>query len=236
MRRVLVLALALLAGCGVDLDYVDVGRSAASVDLNLTQPVEGTDSVQVWGWIGIKATQLQFVDDSLRVLGRALRPRPGARGIDLRYDSTVAVAPGAFGAGAVGVTLPVVKGEEFFPGAFQAPVSIRSGPAKLTVPQGTDLVFPFAEGAPPSGLGPGLYGSWQLDLTRGQHILSINSSEGLLPPRIVVPAASLPADTSRILLVRVTAHRVFVVESRGDSSSVFVSTRSTVHWSVQLTP
>jgi hypothetical protein len=240
VRRILVAALVLLAGC---VDFVDVtspehvhpGHTAASVDLELAQPVEGADSLHARGWIGVQATHLQFVDDSLRVLGRALRPGPGTRGADRSYDSTFTLAPGALGAGVVGVTLPVVKGVEFFPAAFLAPVWTRSGPAKLTFPRGADLTFPLTQGAVPAELGPALYEFWRLDLRRGQRTLSI-SSTAPLPPRIVVPAASVPADSSNVLHVEVMANRAFRADSRGDSAYVTVFTRSSVRWSVELTP
>ncbi|HEX8455021.1 MAG TPA: hypothetical protein VF647_23285 [Longimicrobium sp.] len=240
MKRVLVAALILLAGC---VDFVDVtspeyavvGRTGASVDLDLVQPVEGADSLGVNGWIGVQATHIQFVDDSLRVLGQALRPRPRAQGTGRTYDSTLVVAPGALGAGVVGVTLPVVKGVEFFPAAFRAPVWTRSGPAKLTVARGTDLVLPFSQGASSAELGPAFYEFWRLDLTRGAQRLNISSS-GPLPARIVVPAASVPPDSSNVLDVEVTANRGFQVDSRGDSSFVSVFTRSVVRWSVEITP
>jgi hypothetical protein len=240
MKRVFVAVLVLLAACVdfVDVtspEYAHVGRTGASVDLDLAQPVEGADSLRVSGGIGVQATHLQFVDDSLRVLGHALRPRARAEGTGRRYDSTLVVAPGALGAGTVGVTLPVVKGVEFFPAAFLAPVWIRSGPAKLTVARGTDLVFPFSQGTSPAELGPALYEFWRLDLTRGRQTLNINSS-GPLPSRIVVPAASVPADSSNVLQVEVTANRGFQVLSRSDSSFVSVFTRSVVRWSVELTP
>lgn len=240
MRRLLVAALALLAGCVdfVDVtapDYVHVGYSAASVDLDVSQPVDGRDSVRVTGWIGVQATQLQLVDDSLRVLGRALRPVRGTQGIDLRYDSTFLLAPGTLDAGVVAVKLPVVKGVDFFPAAFLAPVFARSGPAKLSIAQGSDLVLPLARAAAPPELGPTLHEFWQLDLIRGRHVLNINSS-GAVPARVVVPASSIPADTARTLHVQVTALRGFRPESRGDSSYVSVSTRSSVHWTVQVTP
>jgi hypothetical protein len=240
VKRVLVAALAVLAGCVdfVDVtspEYAHVGRTGASVDLDLAQPVEGADSLRVRGGIGVQATHLQFVDDSLRVLGQALRPGLRAQGTGRLYDSTLVVAPGVLGAGVVGVTLPVVKGVEFFPAAFRVPIWIRSGPAKLTVARGTDLVFPLSQGTAPAELGPALYQFWRLDLTRGRQTLNINSS-GPPPSRIVVPAASVPADSSSVLQVEVTANRAFRADSRSDSSYVTVFTHSTVRWSVELTP
>jgi hypothetical protein len=242
MRRALVAALVLLVGCVdfVDVtspEYVQPGFAAARVVVSVQQPVDGVDSLQAGGWIGVQAAQLQFVDDSLRVLGRALRPRPGIPddGIDLTYDSTFAIAPGSLGAGTAGVTLPVVKRLVFVPAAFQVPVWIRSGPSRLSVPRGTDLAFPVTEGAASAELGPVQGEGWGLYLRRGQHTLNINAS-GALPARIVVPAGTVPADTSGTLTVEVTAGRYFTPTSRGDSTRMAVFSRSRIQWSVELTP
>lgn len=242
MRRLLVAALVLLAGCVdfVDVtspEYVQPGFAAARVVVSVLQPVDGVDSLQAGGWIGVQTTQLEFVDDSLRVLGHALRPRPGdpSLGIDLAYDSILAVAPGSLGAGTARVTLPVVKRLVFVPAAFQVPVWIRSGPSRLSVPRGTDLVFPVTEGAASAELGPMQGDGWGLYLRRGQQTLTISGS-GAVPARIVVPAGSIPADTSSTVTVDVTASRLFVPTSRGDSTRMAVFSRSRIQWSVELTP
>lgn len=240
MKRLLFAAALLLSACvefvAIDNpDSLSPGLAVASVSVHLQQPLDRADTMWVSGWVGVAAPKLRFTDDSLRVQGVALSPRPGSQGIDLVYDTILMAGPEVTGAGAVGVTLPVVEGVQFVPPVFQLPVWVRSGPARLVVREGTDLAFSLAPGPVSPELGAREYAQWDLTLTRGMSHLRLSSS-GPVPARVVVPAASVPADTARLITAELTSTHTFRRGTRSDSTLVVVRSHSRVEWSVQLVP
>jgi hypothetical protein len=112
---------------------------------------------------------------------------------------------------------------------------VRSGPAKLALARGADLVLPVIVGAVPAELGAPAFGHWNLNIQRGNQYFGITST-GFLPSRIVVPASSVPEDTARFMFVRVSAGHAFQRNSRSDSSEVRYSTSSDIAWRVELVP
>lgn len=238
MKRLILLPL-LLAGC---VDFVPLptgggprieGYAVAGVGLSLDQPVDGPDTLRVNGQVGVQTPTLRFVDDTLRVLGRALRPKQGQGEVDRFYDTTL-VAPGPL-AGAASVVLPVVEGVQFVPATFQAPLWVRSGPARITLAKGADLVLPLASAPVPAELATDQFGNWSLRLQRGQKHFGLQST-GDLPERVVVPAALVPDDTARFILAELTVSRGMRRFTRSDSTRVYYQASSRIWWSVEVVP
>ena len=240
MKRLLFAAAVLLCGC---VEFVSIenpesippGRAVASASVYLAQALDAPDSMRVQGWVGVAAAKLRFVDDSLRVQGIALSPRPGSRGIDLVYDTALAAGPDVAGARTLGVKLPVVEGVQFVPPVFQLPLWVRSGPARLSVREGTELVFPVASGPVPEELGRREHAQWRLELRRGAALLTMQSS-GPVPARVVVPGASVPADTARLIVAELSSTHSFRRGTRSDSTLVLVTSHSQMRWTVQVLP
>jgi hypothetical protein len=229
----------LLAGC-VEFEALPtngaphVAGAAAHVSLDLEQPVDGPDTLSAQGWVEAAEGGLRFVDDTLRVHGRALAPRPGQGDIARVYSGVLVLAPGSLGGGAVEVELPEPVGVGFIPARFQAPLWVRRGPARLAVAPGADLVFEIASGPAPSELAGG-FGTWRLEMRRGGQFLNVQSS-GSVPGRIVVPRTSVPDDTARLIHAELEVSRVLRRAVHPDSAHVEYRGYSSVHWIVEVVP
>ena len=133
------------------------------------------------------------------------------------------------------MVLPVVQGVEFVPAAFQGPLWVRSGPARIRVAKGADLVFPVVSAPLPAGMQADEFSSWNLRLQRGNRYFGVQSS-GALPERVVLHGSLVPDDTARFVIAELSVSRGMRRFTRSDSTRVHYHAHSRISWAVEVVP
>lgn len=244
-RALLGAALPLLAVACVDfVQPVPRSRTAQppSVDLHLraVDPGRGPrgDSLRVTGSLyrgrDADSVVLRAVDDSLRVAGRGVFPRP----VDPRdptyasYDTTL-VLPGAETARrGVVVQLPALALRAVPRREVLVTFASRVGPDTLVVAEGAPIELVLR---PAASDGTEPYRSWAVNMQRGAAHASVTVNAAL-PDRITIPAAFIPADTSSTLSVVLWESRDWFYLSAADSSRVQLHASTSLPWFVRVVP
>lgn len=232
MRRArwMVAAALVAAGC---MDFVPLSGPGDGVTVFLflesrnPGPGAAADTLLVSG--GVNALGIAFVDDTLRIAGRAIAPR-GADGGRWGYRDTLVLPAGAL-SGVVPVRLPVPAGDALPLQEFGYAGVARAGPDTLVVRAGADVVLPIRTGG--GTRVPELaFESWSVTLLRGRGTAEFRSTSPL-PASIVIPASLVPADTAPVLEVGLRSQRAFRGEGRGE---VHVSGEALLRWRVRILP
>lgn len=172
------------------------------------------------------------MDDSLRVAGRAVFPKP--IGIDdeayAGYDTVLALPETA--ARGVAVQLPALalRGVP----RREVLVGFASGPGSdtLVVAEGAPIELVLR---PAATNGTESFQSWSISMQRGGGHAAAHATNAV-PERITIPAAFLPADTARVLSVLLFEKRNWTYVSAADSSRMQLSATTSLRWFVRIVP
>ena len=244
-RALLCAALALLAAACVDFIQPEARVRRAqppSMDLTLVavDPGRGPrgDSLRVRGSIfrgrNADSVVLRGVDDSLRVAGRAVFPRPvGADdGGHAIYDTTLVVPMAEAVERGLAVQLPALALRGVPRREVLVAFASRPGSDTLVVAEGAPIELVLR---PAATDGTEVFRSWQILMDRGGAHGGIHASTAL-PGQITIPAAFVPADTASVMSVLLFENRNWAYVSAADSSQVFVGASTSLRWFVRIVP
>lgn len=205
---------------------VDPGRGALGDSLRVTGMVyRGRDADSVI---------LPAVDDSLRVAGRAIFPKPAEIGDDAyaHYDTTLGLPGAETARRGVEVQLPALALTAVPRRELLVGFASRSGPDTLVVAEGAPIELVLR---PAASDGTELYQSWAVQMRRGNANASVTSSAAL-PDRITIPAAFVPVDTASVINVALFVNRSWGYISAADSSRMQLHTSTSLNWFVRVVP
>lgn len=245
LRSLLHAALPLLGAACIDfVEPVPRVRTAQppAVDVHLiaVDPGHGPlgDSLRVTGSVyrgrDADSVLLRGVDDSLRVAGRAIFPRPAPLGDDAyaSYDTTLGLPGAETARRGVAVQLPALALSAVPRREVLVGFASRSGPDTLVVAEGAPIELVLRA---PASDGTERYRSWTVQMRRGDANASVATSAAL-PDRITIPAALVPVDTASVLIVTLFENRSWGYISAADSSRMQLQASTSLNWFVRVVP
>lgn len=227
-----VLLLALVAGC---IEFTDATLPAEPVSeteafLFLTSRDAPTEAeLHIAGRVNLADAQgARFVDDTLRVLGRSVAPQYRAPSIR-SYDRVLTLPAGTLEREFT-VKLPTTAGVRLPRAEVSVRAPARLGPDTLTQVPGGDLVLPIRAGAV-DGL-QAVSEQWNVTVERGSRRFNAHAFERV-PMPLRIPAAWIPADTAREIVVRLMVQGRFHAT---DESRLTVMNDAELRWKVRAAP